>query len=129
MKNTHYSAFFAIFFLYKLIVVAADTWYLSLICGSDLEIKLEHRNNLGLQVIRWNTERTSSDTMVCSDDGIVCLRGTVFTRIKCNNVAIDFEVRYANTWSKSTRAFFTGIHDSGYGYIGSDPYFFNPIFV
>ncbi|KAI8328675.1 hypothetical protein BD560DRAFT_429399 [Blakeslea trispora] len=109
-------------------IVAADTWKTSMVCGQQLELVVEHQNELGYQFMRWNADQSSFDTLICSNDGIICVKELVVSREDCKKVSINFKIQYGNTWSAQNYASFFGFRDIGFGVTVAEPYFFNPKF-
>ncbi|KAI8328668.1 hypothetical protein BD560DRAFT_494367 [Blakeslea trispora] len=131
MKRTHDSIFISILFMYILavVVVAADDWFISMLCGDKVEFVVQHRNHLGTQTISWNLPPTSSFITVCSKDQVICVKNMEILTPDCNKVSVNFKVQYGSVWSRYNYADFTGIRDLGNGYKTGDPFFFDPIFI
>ncbi|KAI8366141.1 hypothetical protein BD560DRAFT_425067 [Blakeslea trispora] len=128
MKLTYEFVFIVTHLMCTLPIVAADTWKTSMFCGRQLELILEHQNDLGYQFMRWNADQSSFDTLTCSNDGVICVKELVVSRENCEKVSIIFKIQYGNTWSTQNYVSFIGVRNTGFGITVARPYFFNPKF-
>ncbi|KAI8368081.1 hypothetical protein BD560DRAFT_424515 [Blakeslea trispora] len=128
MKFTYCFAFIVTHLMCTLPIVAADTWSASMFCGRQLELVVEHQNELGYQSMRWNADQSSFDTLTCSNDGIICVRDLVVLNEDCKKVSIIFKLQYGDAWSTQNYVKFFGVRNTGFGFTVAEPYFFNPKF-
>ncbi|KAI8365543.1 hypothetical protein BD560DRAFT_436418 [Blakeslea trispora] len=120
-----------ILFVFSLTVVAADDWIAAMSCMDNgaFNFRLEHHNDLGVQVIVWNPSRFHSLGRACSSDGVICVKDVVVLKETCQQVGVDFKVQYANTWSRYTHVELKGVGDSRYFNVNCEPVYFAPEFV
>ncbi|KAI8368046.1 hypothetical protein BD560DRAFT_435608 [Blakeslea trispora] len=114
--------------MYTLTIAVADDWRISMHCKDELQLKLEHGNDLGYQVIKLKLDKSFLDPYVCSDDEVFCLKDIIIFTKDCDKLIADFKVGYANLWSRNNHVDLVG-HPTGYGDFISDLHFFNPEFA
>ncbi|KAI8335263.1 hypothetical protein EDC96DRAFT_603406 [Choanephora cucurbitarum] len=127
MKFTCYLTIVIIPLLYTL--TDAYTWTISMSCGNDLEMKIEHANDQGHRVIQWDVNRIHPNSKVCSQDQAICVKDVYVSREECQRVSFKFKVQYNSQWSTENNVEIVGVKSLLTSNVISDIYPFEPTFV
>ncbi|KAI8355536.1 hypothetical protein BD560DRAFT_426618 [Blakeslea trispora] len=128
MIFTHYFVFSAIVFMCTLSAVFADDWTVAMHCGgSEVDLRLGHKNQLGNQDIVWNRKKIDNTGILCSNDGIICIKDVVVAG-ECIGTLFTFKVQYGGVWSQDNKVFVQGVPTSGHPDYISRRYSFDPLF-